>query len=141
MHYFVILLVIIATGCAPTIKRIGYNSNDYSGNLDNCNPSIVKNQNYNSAGYKKIGEIKIDDSGFSTNCEESDVLKILKDEACKCGADVINIIEEKRADLLSTCYRTTAELIKVENKDSIKVAVNNSSSNTPSAVAINCSPI
>ncbi len=79
---------------------------------------MVKNQIYNSSEYKKIGEIKIDDSGFSINCEESDVIKILKDEACKCGADVVNIIKEKRADIISSCYRATAEFIKIENNDS-----------------------
>lgn len=32
------------------------------------------------------------------------------------GADIINIIDEKRADILSTCYRVDAELLK--SKDS-----------------------
>ncbi len=63
-----------------------------------------------------LGRVKIKDTGLSKNCEESDVLKNLRREACAVGADIINIVAEKRADVLSTCYRVNAELLK--SKDS-----------------------
>lgn len=56
----------------------------------------------------KLGSVKLKDSGFSNNCDESDAMKILQDEACALGADLIVILEDTQPDGLTTCYRCSA---------------------------------
>ncbi len=107
--FFVGLIFLI--GCSPRVVRIGY---DNSGNSSegNCEVVIKKLSDFDEDEVEVKGEIKIKDTGFSIKCEEADVLRILKQEACAVGADIINIIEERRADIFSTCYRVEAELLK-----------------------------
>ena len=64
---------------------------------------------------QKIGEIKLDDNGFSASCSEAHAIEILKKEACAIQADIINIVEEYRADLWSSCYRCKAEFYKYKD--------------------------
>jgi len=61
--------------------------------------------------FKKIGRIRLGDTGFSKKCNENDALQILKKEACLLGADVVNILGETRPDFWSTCYRVEAEFL------------------------------
>jgi hypothetical protein len=64
---------------------------------------------------RKIGEIKLGETGFSVACSEEQAVQILKKEACALQADIINIVEENRPDFLSSCYRCRAEFYKAEN--------------------------
>jgi len=59
-----------------------------------------------------VGQIKLGESGFSTKCKESDAIQILQREAATVGADLINIVEEKRPDAISSCYRCKATFYK-----------------------------
>ena len=61
---------------------------------------------------EKVGEVKLGESGFSTSCSEERALEILKKEACSLNADIINIIEERRPDVMSSCYRCRAEFYR-----------------------------
>jgi hypothetical protein len=61
------------------------------------------------ASLKKVGEIKLGDSGFSISCSEEQALGLLRKEACSLKANIVNIVEESRPDLLSSCYRCRAE--------------------------------
>ncbi|MDX9773702.1 MAG: hypothetical protein RBT02_09850 [Bacteroidales bacterium] len=61
------------------------------------------------ASLKKVGEIKLGESGFSITCSEEHALELLRKEACSVNATIINIVEESRPDLLSSCYRCRAE--------------------------------
>jgi len=68
---------------------------------------------------RKIGEIKLGETGFSTKCNEAHALEILKNEACALNADIVNISEETRPDSWSTCYRCRAEFYVNTNKDMV----------------------
>ncbi|MBD3344545.1 MAG: hypothetical protein GF401_05740 [Chitinivibrionales bacterium] len=107
---FLLILICSLAGCTHRVKRIGYNS-DTPVSTD-CDILIKKNYNYSENEVKVVGKIKLGDTGFSIKCEESDALKILRQEGCAVNADVINIVEEKRADFLSSCYRVTATFLK-----------------------------
>ena len=61
---------------------------------------------------QKIGEIKLGESGLAVACSEAHAIKILNNEACAIQADIINIVEENRPDLWSSCYRCRAEFYK-----------------------------
>lgn len=63
----------------------------------------------------EIASVKLNDSGFSTSCNELDAIKILLSEAESLGADFIVISEEIRPDGWSSCYRCTAEFYVYSN--------------------------
>ncbi len=99
-------------GCAPRLTRIGYDFSSLTGAKE-CKIIIKENANVSEAMGEIIGTVKISDTGFSTNCSEDDVLNILRREACRLGANMVNITESQQPDMKSTCYRVTADLIRL----------------------------
>lgn len=99
----------LMAGCSHRITRIDYTPGAPSGE---CDPVIKKMASLTDVPVKKIGSIKLGDTGFSTKCEETDAIRILKKEACAVGADIVNITDEKRTDFISSCYRVEADFLK-----------------------------
>lgn len=63
-----------------------------------------------------LGQVKIGDSGFSTNCDYSIVLDKAKLEARKAGGNAIKLIEHKLPSLMgSSCHRITAKILRIDN--------------------------
>ena len=98
--------------CSHRIVRTGYqmSNSDYS----DCDVEINKLMHITDS-IQKIGEIKLGETGFAVACSEAHAIKILRNEACAMQADIINIIEEHRPDLWSSCYRCRAEFYKYKN--------------------------
>ena len=66
-----------------------------------------------------LGEVKIGDSGFSTNCGYDVVIDQAKLEARKVGGNAIKIINHTPPSAMgSSCHRITARILKLENIDS-----------------------
>lgn len=117
------VISILLLSCSPSVTRIGYNEGDNS--ISNCNVIIKENAEIDESIGKVIGNIEVGDTGFSTNCSEKDVMLILKQEACSIGADMINLTEIKRPDLMSSCFRVSATFIKLNEsiaKDKIETS-------------------
>ena len=112
-----IFLWLTIIGCSHKITRIDYANNNQ--NRDDCKIIVKKNAHFAESEISVLGKIKLGDTGFSTKCEEFQAIEILRREGCSLDADIVNILEETRADLWSTCYRVTAEFYKF--KDSLKV--------------------
>ena len=78
-----------------------------------------------------IGTIEYDDTGFSLNCGYSDMLKSFIKETRKIGGNAVKITTVKNPDLLSTCYRGTANVLKykttVTNKQTTQAITSNKS--------------
>ncbi|MCU7495634.1 MAG: hypothetical protein HF314_02280 [Ignavibacteria bacterium] len=55
-----------------------------------------------------LGQINVFDAGLAANCSFRDVLVIAIERAKKIGADAIKLIEVKKPDGFSTCYRIKA---------------------------------
>jgi hypothetical protein len=110
VNFFLVLLLL--SGCTHRIVRTGYQTgkSDYS----DCNIAITRFMQVTDS-VLKIGEIKLGESGFSVACSESHAIQILKNEGCAIQADLINIVEENRPDLWSSCYRCRAEFYKFKN--------------------------
>jgi hypothetical protein len=80
---------------------------------------------------ERLGTIKIGDSGFSINCNYAKVIEIAKDEARKVGGNVIKITQHRVPDLVSTCHRITADIMKldsIDNRIAITQQIDNSKS-------------
>lgn len=70
------------------------------------------------ANAEVLGQMKIGDSGFTTNCGWDVVISLAKSEARKIGGNAIKITSHKPPSAMgSTCHRITANILKVENFD------------------------
>lgn len=103
-------LLIVFSSCSHKIVRTGYQVGDKAQGY--CDVPIKKGSLPNTSQVVKLGEVKLKDSGASTKCNEGDAIRVLKDEACYLGADVVVITNEKRPDVISSCYRCTAEFYR-----------------------------
>ncbi len=63
-----------------------------------------------------IGQVKIGDTGFSTNCGYDIVIDKAKLEARKAGGNAIKIMEHNPPTVMgSTCHRITANILKIDS--------------------------
>jgi len=106
-----VVMIVLTISCAPKIIRHGYEITQEQKN--NCDIAITQNKEFTEDVTEIISRIEIDDTGFTVNCDEKEIINILKTEGCSMNADVINIIQEKRPDFWSTCYRASAEFIRL----------------------------
>lgn len=109
--------------------------------LNSCNPKISTSlsKSYPPLDYKQdvvvislyqqvpdnsevLGQVKIGDSGFTTNCGYEAVIGKAKLEARKAGGNAIKIIKHTPPSLMgSSCHRITAKILKVEDVENLKV--------------------
>lgn len=113
--------LIMFIGCSSTMTRYGYSPQRLPINADTkCNIPIKRNFSYEKNEVEILGSIKAGDSGFSVKCGEAYVLNQFQREACALGADLVNIINESRFDLLSTCYRAKAEFLRFKDREKVR---------------------
>ncbi|TAL68634.1 MAG: hypothetical protein EPN82_10170 [Bacteroidetes bacterium] len=111
---FIILIfcsLILFSGCSYYISRDGYSKTDIK---DSCEVYIFKNF-YFAEKLKKVGSVKLEESGLTMNCEMENAFSILKREACYANANMINITKEYFPDRSSSCYRCDADLYQDTN--------------------------
>jgi hypothetical protein len=99
--------------CSPSVSRRGYTPVPPS-NAAACKPALQWRSQLPPIRYRVVGTIEVGDSGFSTDCDEQAVHRLLREEACGAGADIIDILKESRPDVLSTCYRVLARLLRLQ---------------------------
>lgn len=67
-----------------------------------------------------IGDIKIGDSGFTTDCGYNKVVSDATNSAKSAGANIVQIIEVKEPNFFgSSCYRIKAKMYRNLNKESL----------------------
>jgi hypothetical protein len=129
VKFITLIILLVLTGCSHSIRRFGYDMDRKALSKDTCEISFLKNMPTDTTKFKRIGRIKLGDTGFSTNCHEDDALRILRRDACQLGADAVNILNEKRPDFWSTCYRVEAEFLKktnsVDDKNDTPIVIGN----------------
>lgn len=103
-----------------------------------CNPKISTSltKNYPPLDYKQevvvigldgqvpnnseeLGEVKIGDSGFSTNCGYEIVIEKAKLEARKIGGNAIKITEHRPPTVMNPCHRISARILRIENLENL----------------------
>lgn len=62
----------------------------------------------------KIGELRFQDSGFSTDCSFNSLMTRARAEARKNGANLVKVTDKKTPDIWSSCYRLKIELYNYE---------------------------
>ncbi|MBK6962510.1 MAG: hypothetical protein IPH20_00905 [Bacteroidales bacterium] len=115
INYLILFLII--TGCSHRIIRTGYqmDKSDYR----ECDIAIQKFIPVTDS-MKKVGEIKLGETGFSVSCSEAHAIEILRNEGCALDANLVIITEETRPDLMSSCYRCKAEFYQLKGKSDIQ---------------------
>jgi hypothetical protein len=111
----VILFVSCATSISTKLANKSYQK------LNDENQIIVLEKNdvlpYNS---EFIGDIKIGDSGFTTDCGYNKVVADATNSARNAGANIIQITEVKEPDFfMSSCYRIKAKIYRNLNTESL----------------------
>ena len=109
---FTMLLVLyscnpkVSTSISKTYPALDYKQEVAVIGLDKAEPK----------GAERLGQVKLGDTGFSTNCSYDVVIEAAKLEARKVGGNAIKITEHKLPTALgSTCHRITAIILKVQN--------------------------
>lgn len=103
--YFILSLLLI--GCSTTVQSNFYQQerpltiNDKVAFLD-VHHRVPENA-------KKLGEAKLGDSGFSTDCDFNSILIKAREIGRKNGANIVKIVECQKADLWFSCYRMKIE--------------------------------
>ncbi|WP_166962274.1 hypothetical protein [Yeosuana marina] len=62
----------------------------------------------------KVGDLRFQDSGFSTDCSFNSLMNKARMEARKNGANIVKVVNKKKPNLWSSCYRLKIELYKYD---------------------------
>lgn len=124
------IVIFLLQGCAPKVNTL----------ITKTYPTLGYNEEVKVFGLKTvlpvnievIGSIKIGDAGLTLKCNYETVLENAKIEARKIGGNAIKITEHSFPDLWSSCHRIKADILRIENINSLKIIENqeNSPSNT-----------
>ena len=108
----ILMVLVLAMGCAPREK---VNVTSARAALpDNCPVTLYGVNEQKPTNYETLATIKFGEKGLSISCSRHEIEAEMRAQACKAGANAIIVVKEKNPDLLSTCYRATAELVHVE---------------------------
>ncbi len=107
-----LITVIGITSCSPKITsnftnpqpKLSIDENVALLDIDNSLPENVV----------KVGELRFQDSMFSTDCSFNSLMNQARVEARKNGANIVKVINKKKPDLWSSCYRLKIELYKYD---------------------------
>ncbi len=103
--------MLLIAGCAPKVRT----------NISQKYPALnfdedvlrIPDQTKAPEGAELLGEVRVGDSGVTTNCSYALVLEKAKEEARKSGGNAIRVIEHKKPDLMSSCHRIIAEVFRL----------------------------
>ena len=108
-------IILLTQGCASRVQQFQYI--DAEPRSANCDVDIIYTAvgNTNDRKHKILAEIRVGDTGFSTNGSQQDVEQLLRDKACEYGADAVDIYKMNTPNIVSTCFRARGKLIKYSN--------------------------
>ncbi|GAB3419682.1 hypothetical protein GCM10027516_15460 [Niabella aquatica] len=61
-----------------------------------------------------LGDFKIGDNGFTSDCQYQRVIEKAKQKAAKAGGNAIKITELKEPDIWSSCYRIKGKILQID---------------------------
>jgi hypothetical protein len=127
MKKSILLITILLASCSTSISTKIVNKNFQK--LEDNNQIIVLDKNEELPNNSElIGDLKIGDSGFTTDCGYDKVIADATNAAKNSGANIIKIIEIKKPSTFgSTCYRIKARLYRNLNPESLAILAQNRS--------------
>jgi hypothetical protein len=114
------VLLVLATGCTPGVK-IHTAGRSAAAREPNCPLRVYELEEIVDREYEVLGDIYIHDTGFTVvKCGEADVRARVRQEACRMGADAVEIYRETHpmsTALMSTCYRVKARFLRFTDEE------------------------
>ncbi len=107
-----LFFISIIQGCAPSSDLKTVEEKDSL--PGDCRPLVFLPVDELPEGYEVVATVKHGDTGLSVHCSKEDIRIRMSAEACKAGANGIVIKKEKDPDIVSSCYRVSAEFISYE---------------------------
>lgn len=108
----VIITAFLFASCATTVKTNIVNKN-YPKLADKTSIIVLEKRDVLPANSELIGDLKIGDSGFTTNCGYNKVLDDAKEASKNAGANILQILEVKEPSAFgSSCYRIKAKIYR-----------------------------
>ena len=106
--FLFLLLAVLFIGCSPKI----------SSNFTNPQPklsiedkvALLDIEHKLPESIVKVGELWFQDSGFSTDCSFNSLMNQARNKARKNGANIVKVLDKKKPDLWSSCYRLKIDL-------------------------------
>jgi len=119
LHVFAVILFTLITACSPKITTNLYQTKTPLAPTETV--AVISLSEAIPENAEELGEIKIGDTGFSTNCTWEAVIKKAQEEARKVGGNAIKIIEHIPPSVLgSSCHRIKALILKVDNAEQFR---------------------
>ncbi len=121
-HFLFILLsaFLLGTSCAPVVKNTIVKK--YPALEQDEEVSVYFDKNKIPPNAELLGSIKVMDSGFSINCDSVSVVRFIKDESRKAGANAAYVFEHLRPSFWgSSCHQMNAAALRI-NGDSCSLA-------------------
>ncbi|WP_117883471.1 hypothetical protein [Aureibaculum luteum] len=111
MNKILILITVIGiTSCSP---KISSNFTNPQSKLSiNEKVALLDIEHILPKNIVKVGELRFQDSGFTTDCSFNSLMNQARNEARINGANIVKVIDKKKPNLWSTCYRLKIELYK-----------------------------
>ncbi len=109
----ILAIALMVQGCAPSQRTTVTSAREPL--PENCPVRIYAPEETRPDQYEFLGTVKSGEKGLSIHCSKEEVREVMRVEACKAGANGVIIVKEKYPDVLSTCYRATAELVHIGN--------------------------
>jgi len=116
---FFLLTILLLSSCSTSISTKLKTAN-YQKLSDDIEVVVLENTEALPENSEFIGDVKIGDSGFTTDCGYNQVLTDVTTTARNAGANIIQIIQLKKPSVLgSTCYRMKAKIYRNVNAASL----------------------
>ncbi|RVU90781.1 hypothetical protein EH230_07655 [Flavobacterium columnare] len=107
-----LLTVFIISSCSTSISTKLTNKS-YQKLNDNSQVIVLKGEDILPNNSEFIGDVKIGDTGFTTDCGYDKVITDAKNAAKNAGGNMIQLIEVKKPNVLvSSCYRIKAKIYR-----------------------------
>ncbi len=115
---FLFLIVLLSSCAASVSSKL---SNKSYQKLDDNTPIIVLEKDDTiPTDSQFIGDVKVGDSGFTTDCGYNKAVTEISNSAKMAGANIVQIIEVKKPSVLgSSCYRIKAKIYRNLNPESL----------------------
>ena len=111
-----VLMVFGLVGCATETSLNIYSQPNGSKPIG-CPMEIYRNPSFIKKPFDIIASIKVDDTGFTFNCGYEKTMQTIRDNACEVGADAVLIVDERKPDMRSTCYRADASMLVYKKEE------------------------
>jgi hypothetical protein len=109
-------LVAVLACTTTAFERRGYDLEGKDQNSVSCGAAVKFRYDLARQEHASLGTIEAKEPGMGMHCNQDFVLSTFLREACALKADLVNIMDEAKPDIWSSCYRATAEYIRFAKK-------------------------